>query len=72
MANKARADLKQIYARFLRCISVVRYDTTIAMLLIESGLTSLKVFWWQQTPHIFNKIAAAPPGSLFHTILAGA
>ena len=39
------------------------------MSLTELGLTSLKVFWWQQSLHFFNKIAATPPGSLIHTVL---
>ena len=39
------------------------------MLLTKLGLSSLKVFWWQQTLHFFNKIAASPPDSLFHTVL---
>ena len=40
-----------------------------AMLLTDLGLSSLKVFCWQQTLHIFNKIAAPPPAYLFHMIL---
>ena len=69
LANKARADLEQAYAKFLRRICRVRSNTPSATLLTELGLTSLKVFWWQQTLHFFNKIAATPPDSLFHTIL---
>ena len=65
LANKARADLEQTYAKFLRRVCGVRSNTPSAMLLTELGLTSLKVFWWQQTLHFFNKIAASPPDSLF-------
>ena len=68
-ANKARSDLEQVYARFLRHVCGVRFNTPSSMLLTELGLSALKVFWWQQTLQFFNKLAAAPRGSFFHTVL---
>ena len=67
--NKARAGLEQVYARFLRRICRVRFNTPSALLLTELGLSPLKVFWWQRTLDFFNKIAASPPDSLYHVIL---
>ena len=68
-ANRARSDLEQTYARFLRHVCGVRFNTPSSMLLTELGLTALKVFWWQQTLQFYNRLAATPHGSFFHTIL---
>lgn len=67
--NSTRASLEQVYAKILRRICGVRCNTPAAMLLTELGLSPLKVFWWQQTLHFYNKLVACPTGSLFHTIL---
>ena len=68
-AQKARIALQSIYGRYLRHICGVKYATPSAMLLEELGLTPLQVFWWRRTLEFWNKIAASPVGSLFHTIL---
>jgi len=39
------------------------------MLLEELGLSPLQVFWWRRTLEFWNRLAASPVGSLFHTIL---
>jgi len=33
------------------------------------GLSPLQVFWWRRTLEFWNRLAASPVGSLFHTIL---
>ena len=68
-AQKARAALQSIYDRYLRHICGVKYATPSAMLLEESGLAPLQVFWWRRTLEFWNKIATSPVGSLFHTVL---
>ncbi|DBA82196.1 TPA: hypothetical protein ACH3X1_007179 [Trebouxia sp. C0004] len=67
-AQKARATLQSMYDRHLRHICGVKY-ANCAMLLEELGLSPLQAYWWQQTLEFWNKIAASPVGSLFHTIL---
>ncbi len=67
-AQNARAALQSIYDRYLRHICGVKYTTPNAMLLEELGLSPLQVFWWRQTLEFWNKVAASPVGSLFHTI----
>lgn len=69
IANRARSDLEQIYARFLRCICGVHFNTPTSLLLTELGLSALQVFWWQQTLQFVNKLAAASQGSFFRTVL---
>ena len=61
--------LQSIYDRYLRHICGVKYATPSAMLLEELGLSPLQVVWWPRTLEFWNKIAASPVGSLFHTIL---
>ncbi len=68
-AQRARVALQSIYDRYLRHICGVKYATPSAMLLEELGLSPLQVFWWRRTLEFWNKIAASPVGSLFHTIL---
>ncbi len=68
-AKKARTALQSIYDKYLRHICGVKYTTPSAMLLEELGLSPLQVFWWRRTLEFWNKIAASPVGSLFHTIL---
>ena len=68
-AQKARVALQSIYDRYLRHICGVKYATPSAMLLEELGLSPLQIFWWRRTLEFWNKIAASPVGSLFHTIL---
>ena len=68
-AQQARVALQSIYDRYLRHICGVKYATPSAMLLEELGLSPLQVFWWRRTLEFWNKIAASPVGSLFHTIL---
>ncbi len=68
-AQKARVALQSIYNKYLGHICGVKYATPSAMLLEELGLSPLQVFWWRQTLEFWNKIAASPVGSLFHTIL---
>ena len=67
--KKARTDLEQIYAGFLRHICGVRFNTPAAMVLSELGLSCLQVFWWQQTLLFFNRLVANPSHSMFHEIL---
>ncbi len=68
-AQRARVALQSIYDRYLRHICGVKYATPSAMLLEELGLSPLQVFLWRRTLEFWNKIAASPVGSLFHTIL---
>ncbi len=70
-AQKARVALQSIYDRYLRHICGVKYATPSTMLLKleEFGLSPLQLFWWRRTLDFWNKIAASPSGSLFHTIL---
>jgi len=67
--QKARVALQSIYDRYLEHICGVKYATPSAMLLEELGLSPLQVFWWRQTLEFWNKIAASPVGSIFHTCL---
>ncbi len=68
-ANRARTALQSLYDRYLRHICGVKYATPSAMLLEELGLSPLQVFWWRRTLEFWNRLAASPVGSLFHTIL---
>ncbi len=68
-ANSARTALQSLYDRYLRHICGVKYATPSAMLLEELGLSPLQVFWWRRTLEFWNRLAASPVGSLFHTIL---
>ncbi len=67
--NRARTALQSLYDRYLRHICGVKYATPSAMLLEELGLSPLQVFWWRRTLEFWNRLAASPVGSLFHTIL---
>lgn len=68
-AKKARTALQPIYDKYLRHIYGVKCTTPSAMLLEGLLLLSLHVFQWQRTLEFWNKIAASPAGSIFHTIL---
>ncbi len=67
--QKAQVALQSVYDRYLRHICGVKYAMPSAMLLEELGLSPLQVFWWRRTLDFWNKIAASPVRSLFHTIL---
>ena len=69
MANTARTALEQLYAKFLRHICGVRFNTPPSMLLTELALSPLKVFWWQQSLQFYNRLATSPADSFFHMIL---
>ena len=69
MANRARANLEQLYASFLKRICGLRRNTPTSMVLVELALTPLKLFWWQQSLQFFNKLAACPVDSVFHQVL---
>ncbi len=51
-----------------RHIRGVKYATPSAMLLEELGLSPLQGFWWRRTLEYWNRLAASPVGSLFHTM----
>ena len=73
--SKARADLDQgaycplVYARFVHWVCRVKVNSPSAMPLADLGVSPVKVLWWQQSLDCYNKIAANPPDSLYHTML---
>ena len=67
-ANRARSDLQCLYDYYLRTICDLLPSTPRKMLLAELGLLPLQVFWWRQTLHFWNSLAALPVGSLYHTV----
>ena len=67
-ANRARSDLQCLYDYYLRTICDLLPSTPRKMLLAELGLLPLQVFWWRQTLHFWNSLAALPVGSLYHMV----
>ena len=67
-ANYARSDLQRLYDCYLRTICDLLPSTPRKMLLAESGLLPLQVFWWRQALQSWNSLAALPAGSFYHTV----
>ena len=68
-ANHARLDLQRLYDYHFGTSCDLLASTTCKMLLAELGLLPLQVFWWQQSLHIWNSLAALPAGSFVREIL---
>ena len=66
--NKARSDLEHIYAMCLRHICRVRSNTPNSMLL-TAWLVSSPGSLVATDKKLCDKLAAAPRGSFFHTVL---
>ena len=68
VANDACSQLQSLYDYYLRTISRLAPSTPRKLVLTELGLLPLQVFWWRQTLHFWNSLAALPAGSLYHTV----
>ncbi|DBA85352.1 TPA: hypothetical protein ACH3X2_006033 [Trebouxia sp. C0005] len=67
-ANIARLDLQRLYDYYLRTMCGLLPSTRHKMLLLELGLLPLQVLRWQQTLQFWNRLAALPVGSFYHTV----
>ena len=68
VANSARATLQRLYDYYLRTICRLSPSTLRRLLLTESGLLPLQMFWWNQTLQFWNSLAVLPVGSVYHTV----
>ena len=69
-AEKARQQLEQKCVVCLKCIKFcgvrrTNRGTSIAVILVEIHLSSLKSFWWQQIIQFWNLLALAPNSSVY-------
>jgi len=77
-ANHAWSGLQKLYEKYLRCQALnavssiqcgVKHSIPVATFFAELGLKPLHFFWWEQSVKFWNKLAALPHDSLFHTVL---
>ncbi len=52
----------------LRRLLVLRHATSNGAVLLETGKLPLRVYWLQRAGHLWNRLTAAPQGSLLHVV----